>query len=169
MLEMTRVEAKRPDQKILPQKLFITFGFVLMALSPFLTWLTASAPILFGLTVSRTGLELSPEIGFFALVFFIIGSLIVWFHKNPKHSGVVCLGMGIWMLIETLLAYVQLQDRLTSLSTDLIIVWIGPGFYLLAVGVFITIVGGILLLRKCSVGDQANAECVGGVSPPSPN
>jgi len=131
--------------KILPYKLFAIFGLVSMAFSSFLPWLTASAPI-FGISMSRSGLELAPEVGMFAVTFVVIGSLVVWFHETPRHSGFMCLGMGIWMLIETLMVYVQLQDRVTSSSASSVIVSIGPGFYLLAVGVLITLVGGIVLL-----------------------
>jgi len=130
-----------------PQKLFVLFGFVLMGVSPFLPWIVASAPILFGLTVSRTGLELSQETSFFAMLFLVAGSLIAWFYDNFKRSGIICLVMGIWMLIETLVDYYQLQDRVTSLSTSTILIWIGPGFYLLAIGAIITIMGGLSLLK----------------------
>jgi hypothetical protein len=51
------------------------------------------------------------------------------------------------MLIETLANYYQLQDRVTSLSTSTILIWIGLGFYLLAIGVIITIIGGLSLLK----------------------
>lgn len=73
-------------KKTLPQKLVVTFGLFLMALSPFLPWLSASAPILFGLTISRTGLELAPETGMFALVFLVIGLITLWFYKKPRRS-----------------------------------------------------------------------------------
>jgi len=131
--------------KILPYKLFAIIGLILMALSSFLPWLTASAPI-FGIGLSRSGIELAPEVGMFAVAFVVIGSLLVWFNKTSRSSGFICLGMGVWMLIETFWIYVQLEDRVMSYSTGSVIIWIGPGFYLLAIGVFITLVGGILLL-----------------------
>lgn len=130
-----------------PEKLFVVFGFVLMAVSSFLPWLTASAPILFGLTLSRTGLELAPETGFFSILFLIVGSLVAWFYSNFKRAGTACLVMSVWMLIEAVIDYQQLEDRVRSLSTSNVFIWIGPGFYLLAVGVLISIIGSILLLR----------------------
>jgi len=114
-----------------------------MGVSVFLPWLSATT--ILGFNLSLIGFELSAEIGMLAILFLVIDSLIVWFHNKPRHSGIACLGMGFWMLFEALLVYVELQNRVTSFSTDYLIVRIGPGFYLLVVGVFITLVGGVLL------------------------
>jgi formate hydrogenlyase subunit 3/multisubunit Na+/H+ antiporter MnhD subunit len=43
------------------------------------------------------------------------------------------------------LLYGELQNRVESVRTNLIIARIGSGFYLLAVGVLVTFVGGVLL------------------------
>jgi hypothetical protein len=134
-------------KRIRPEKLFVVFGFLLMAISVFLPWITASAPILYGVSISRTGFELSPEIGWFALLFFAVSSLYVWFSGSFKKTGTVCLLMSIWMLFETLLAYLQLQDRVSSYSSDYLLVNINTGFYLLAVGDLVSLIGSLLVVR----------------------
>jgi hypothetical protein len=130
---------------IRPEKLFVVFGFVLMAVSPFLPWITAYSVFL---SVSRTGLELSPETGMFAILFLVIGSLVAWFYNNFKRAGIACLLMSGLMMFETIWDYQQLQDRFNSYSTNMYVrVSIDTGFYLLVVGVFVSIVGSLLLLR----------------------
>lgn len=125
----------------------MVFGFALMAVSSFLPWITASAPILFGMSLSRTGLELAPETGWLALLFFAIGPLAAWFYGGSKKTGVACFIMSIILLLETIYDYSQLQQRITSLGTSYVLISIGTGFYLLAIGVVVSLTGSVLLLR----------------------
>lgn len=130
---------------LLPQKLVSTFGLLLMALSPFLVWISASTVLLSGLTLSRTGLEFIPEIGVLAFIFLAGGGLLVWFYNKPRNSGIVCLLMALWMFFEVFVTYPQLESRVTEAQEN-VIVLIGPGIYLLATGAFLTFVGGITLI-----------------------
>jgi len=130
---------------IFSRKIVAIFGLVLMGLSFFLPWLTAKISYVIEYTLSNTGFHFFPEIGVLAIIFLVIGSLIVWFYHQPKHSGIVCLGIGVWMLIETLYVYSELQNVI-SLSTDFVMVQLGFGFYLLPVSVVIILIGGILLI-----------------------
>jgi hypothetical protein len=118
-----------------------------MAVSSFLPWLTASAPILFGMSLSRTGLEFAPETAWFALLFFAIGSLAAWFYGCSKKAGIACLIMSITMLLETIYDYSILQQRITSFSTEYVLITISTGFYLLGIGVIVSLTGSVLLLR----------------------
>jgi hypothetical protein len=140
------------EKTFLPQRLFITFSLLITGISPFLQWLNASAPILYGITIERSGFELIPEIGFFAVAFLIIGTLAVWFYRYTVTVGVIVLIMGAWMFLEGLSVYSNLQSRV-ELSTSSVFISIGTGYYLLMVGAILTMIGGLSLLisaRKLS-------------------
>ena len=140
---MRGIHVSKEPKKILPQKLCAIFGLILMALSPFLSWATVHNPILG--TAFRTGLELAPSTSIFPLVFVVIGCLIVWFYHKPRHSGMICIAMGLLVLLLGLYSLGVLSDWAKSVPVGYNY-WIGPGIYLLVVGGVITILGGVLLL-----------------------
>lgn len=137
------MNGKQEVTNFLLHKLIATIGLILMGISLFLPWLSATS--LFGINVLATGFDLSNEISILAIFFLIIGTIIIWLRNKHRQNGFICMGMAILMGLETYVLYGELQNRVESVGTNLVIARIGSGFYLLAVGVLFTFVGGVLL------------------------
>lgn len=119
-------------------------GFVLLGISAFLPWVWCT--YLFGGVVTLSGLQVANgEPGIFALIFAIVGSLIMLTYSNVKRCGYVCIGFAILMLLEVAVLSPQILNIIKEYPWS---AGIGAGLYLCAIASIITFVGGISLVKS---------------------
>jgi len=130
--------------KLGKEKTVSLVGFVLLGISAFLPWVWFT--YLFGGVVILSGLQVANgEAGIFALIFAIVGSLIILTYSNVKRCGYVCIGFAIWMLFEVVVLSPQMLNIIKEYPWG---AGIGAGLYLCAIASIIIFAGGILLVRS---------------------
>ncbi|MHA1722476.1 MAG: zinc ribbon domain-containing protein [Candidatus Baldrarchaeia archaeon] len=130
--------------KLSKEKAASLVGFVLLGISAFLPWVWFT--YLFGGVVTLSGLQVANgEPGIFALIFAIVGSLIMLTYSNVKRCGYVCIGFAILMLLEVAVLLPQMLNIIKEYPWD---AGIGAGFYLCVIASIITFVGGIFLVKS---------------------
>lgn len=139
--------------KIGIEKMIAIGGFLLLVISAFLPWIWFT--YLFGGVVTLSGLQVSNgENGMFALLFAVIGCMVLLAYSNMKRCGYMCIGFAIWLFIESAIFYSQSTDSIRKYSGY---AGIGAGFYLYVVASSLVLVGGIFLFK---VGNIANIPTI---------